>query len=924
MGAIAVSLRRLPAERAAAAGFALLVFVTALCFAIAPRLADHLATDGLHVELAAAGPAERNLNVIETTRGSAAVIKDTLALDDLAAVHAAQAGLEARLPATVGALIADRHFVLDTSLWEVATGAGAPTVLSLRIQEGIEDRLKLTAGRMPTGTVTVAEDPRPEAPPGSHAVVYEAILPATAAAEAGVGVGSTLTLVLSHLDALNGGRTAAAAIKVVGTFSVVDPADPFWIDDATVGGFQRVGNDLQIIETSAILSPAVYTTLVANTRDVGLALKYQWRFYVDADRLEATDLDAAVVDLRQMESSPPRTGISKVFSDTTLRSGLLRLLAAHQERWRSVDAILAVAWLGTALLAAATLLVVGVLASAGRRRVAWLLRARGAARAQLLTASAAEGVLLTVPVVALAAALAVAVVPSASPILALLPTVAVAVVASAVLVAVVVGSPAGGVIEPSAAVRRVVRFDPRRLVIEAVVVAVAIAGAFLLRERSVSGSGTSGQLAGADPIIAAVPALVGVAAGIVAMRLYPLPTRLLSALAARRRDLVPVLAVRRATRGRATAPVLLILVATATIGAFASATLAHLDRGADLAAWQEVGAPYRLTTTAPAFPTDFDPSTLPGVEAAAQASFQPVVTSRGRSSLLLLDAAAYATVVQGTGADPGLPAAMLMLPPAGPPTGHYTDPLPVVVSPDLGVGVGDGFNVTIFGNSAPVRVAGVAPSFPGIAAGTSFVVLSRQTLAAIDPEAARRTAIAFLHAPPAADSRLRAAVAALGPGLTLESQASAADDLRSSPVIGAVRAGVAAAAIAAVAFAALAVAAALALAGAAGRIEMAHLRIFGLTRRQAAWLIFVEHGPSAVVAYAGGVGLGLGLFAFLLPGLGLQAVIGVPVAVPLTVDPVHLLLLLAAIVGTVVVGWALGIRAQSDTDPATTIRGGTP
>ena len=42
----------------------------------------------------------------------------------------------------------------------------------------------------------------------------------------------------------------------------------------------------------------------------------------------------------------------------------------------------------------------------------------------------------------------------------------------------------------------------------------AVVGATLLRERGVRGGGTAGSLATADPLIAAVPALVGVAAGV--------------------------------------------------------------------------------------------------------------------------------------------------------------------------------------------------------------------------------------------------------------------------------------------------------------------------------------------------------------------------------------------------------------------------
>ena len=90
-----------------------------------------------------------------------------------------------------------------------------------------------------------------------------------------------------------------------------------------------------------------------------------------------------------------------------------------------------------------------------------------------------------------------------------------------------------------------------------------------------------------------MPALVGIAAGIVAVRLYPLVMRGVSGLARRRRGLVAMLAARRASEGGGSA-VLLVLLATATVGAFGVVALDSLDRGADLAAWDSVGASHRV------------------------------------------------------------------------------------------------------------------------------------------------------------------------------------------------------------------------------------------------------------------------------------------------------------------------------------------
>ena len=70
------------------------------------------------------------------------------------------------------------------------------------------------------------------------------------------------------------------------------------------------------------------------------------------------------------------------------------------------------------------------------------------------------------------------------------------------------------------------------------------------------------------------------------------------------------------TRGGSSGAILIVLMATATIGTFAGAMLVHLDRASEAVAWEEIGAPYRVAAPAP-LPASFDPTTLPGVEAAA-------------------------------------------------------------------------------------------------------------------------------------------------------------------------------------------------------------------------------------------------------------------------------------------------------------------
>ena len=147
-------------------------------------------------------------------------------------------------------------------------------------------------------------------------------------------------------------------------------------------------------------------------------------------------------------------------------------------------------------------------------------------------------------------------------------------------------------------------------------------------------------------------------------------------------------------------------------------------------------------------------------------------------------------------------------------------------------------------------------------------------------------------------------------GATVTSRSTFAQGFADSPVTAAIIAGIAIAAIVASLYAALAVTAALALAGAARATEVAHLRMVGLSRGDALGLAIVEHGPTVILSFVAGVGLGLGLFALLEPGLGLDAIVGSRVDIPLTADPGQLGLILAGVLAVSGVGIGLAAWMQ--------------
>jgi ABC-type lipoprotein release transport system permease subunit len=205
---------------------------------------------------------------------------------------------------------------------------------------------------------------------------------------------------------------------------------------------------------------------------------------------------------------------------------------------------------------------------------------------------------------------------------------------------------------------------------------------------------------------------------------------------------------------------------------------------------------------------------------------------------------------------------------------------------------------------------GTGTLFPTLPPEATFVVASRQQLRSIHPEAQLSPTSVLLDASDAELPAIRDAVGAITAAATVDSRATYARAFTDSPVTAAIVVGIAIAAVIAAFYAALAVAAALALAGAARATEVAHLRTIGLSRGDAVGLVVIEHGPTVILAFIAGVALGLGLFVLLEPGLGLDAIVGSKIQVPLTADPRQLAIIFAGILAIAVVGIGLAAWMQ--------------
>ena len=876
VGAVAVLLRRIRAERGVATLLFVLVAVTSFVVAASPRLFDRVADAGMRYEVARATSAQRNFQFTTV---------DQIRADDedaLANVDDRGEGLLDRLPESVGQLIASRSYVVDSTRFGLIDPPNYTSYVTLRQQDGVEEHIEYVAGRPPVRAPAPAE---PDLPPR-----FEVALSSATAAALLVELGDILPATVDATDPMLRNvfprPTTEVELEVVGLFTVDGPREAYWFDESTLAEAAIGGTEESPIAfATALFASEAY----ADVLTLGLPNRYRWRLFVDTERLDASALGALRGDLRRLESSFGTAG-SGPNGRLLYRSGLLDVLELFAARRVATEGALWVAALGPLAVAAGALGLVAVIIVGRRRGALALARGRGASAGQLLAAQLWEGLLITVPAALVGFLLAQAAVPSRPAAASSIGAIFVALAVTALLLAATwpVARRARRDLERAEAPAR--RLSPRRLVIEATIVGIAVAAAWLLRERGLGGQRPSDPAAGFDPFLAASPVLVGVATALVAIRLYPIPVRALAWLTARRRDLVPALGLRSIGRnpGAAYLP-LLVLTLTVAMGVFSSVLASTIDDGQVAASWQEVGADYRIE----AHPNgslgpDVDPATVPGVEAVAAvltAEAAPVTVEVGRSgslSLIAVDPAAHEAVLAGS------PVAVQFPAPfhdaqnqAG--RGSEDRPIPVLVSRRLPngwrpVSIGEVLRFGVGERPLTLTVVGFLDAFPGVPRGTAFVVAPQAPIADVLSPADQRPTVLLVRGPADIGASLRAAMTSPSVGAVPSRHEQLAAE-RSAPLVAAVGQGFVVALGAAALYAVLAVVAVVALEAQRRARELAFLRTLGLSEGQAISLAFVEHAPPALLALAIGILLGLGLAWLLEPGLGLAAFIdpGTPV-----------------------------------------------
>jgi putative ABC transport system permease protein len=906
---LALLLRRLRVER----GMALLVFVlvaaTTFMLAAAPRLLNRMSDEGLRHELGAALASQRNVQV-STVDLPAGRLANLEAVEQQGTIH------EETFPDSLRTLISAGSFAVETVRFQVSNSLRYPSFLSLRHQSGIQDQVDLVEGRLPTslgGTLPAAvlgfrtSDPVPEPER------FEVAISRPIAETLGIGLGDRLVAYADGDDPMvrfSFEVPIPIELEVVGIFSVRDPTADYWHDDVALQVANLVGiGDSILAFASVLIAPEDYAGVAASH----LPERFRWRYQLNAERMTASDLDALVADLRRLDSlyRTASTGFIQR-GDLLLESGLVSIIHRFESKRAASAAVLSVAATGPLGLAVGATAMVAILLVSRRRAALVLTRGRGGSGGLLLRTQAWEALLVGGPAAILGFLLASLVPGRASAASGILASIA---LVGAIVLLVGATWPLArrtlGLIEreqPPA-----LRLAPRRLVLELTAIGLAVAGAFLLRQRGLTIAGAAGdEPVRFDPFLAAVPVLIGMAVGLVVVRLYPLPVRALGWLAARRRDLVPVLGLRTVGRHPTIVALpLLVLMLTAAIGAFSSVVVATVDRGQLTASWQEFGADFRVESEGGlALAAAVDPSVVNGVSAVARGYVDPAaVLAAGASDrrtvpLFAVEPGAYRDVTAGSPAEPDWPAAFEAAP-AAEDAGTAENPLPAIVSRRLPRGiprleVGATFEAAVQTQPMTFQVVAVRTDFPGLSSGAPFVMVPFAQLASARG-APLQPSVFFVRGPAEIEEELRTTVRQQSPRSRLLSRHAGYAELHDAPLSAAIANGFRLALVVAAAYTALTIVAAVTLTAGRRSRDLAYLRTLGVTARQAFGLTLVEHGPPVAFALAAGVALGLGVAWLIEPGLGLGRFIGPEATVALQVDWPSIALVSVGLVGVVAV-----------------------
>lgn len=862
-GGLTLFLRRVRLEPMSALTMFALVAGATFLFAALPRLFNQFADDGLRFTVEHAAAPVRQVRVTDTGRVP----------DGRVEAHAAAS--QQVLPGSLRALLDHQGFVVTSPLFILeadrsATGTSNGTFryVTLRHQPGVQPHIRLVSGRFPGASTERVQAPvskpvllnrsAPPIPglPKARSVPLVEVALSTATARAlrlKLGDRAVFTPELQDpaVQLVPIREELPLAIHVTGLFTVDRPNDLFWFGDTNLGTpiiRQSQSLDQNNVFAQALVSDAGYKTMLAATKP--MLLNYDSHYVVRPERVDARHIGTLTADLAQLQSE--FSGATQL--DRQVQVALSPVLKQYRKQRSQAETLLSVAAIGLFACALACLGLLAALSYDRRRNETELSRTRGASPHHLLAAQAAEAFLISAPAALLGWGLAVLLVGGRGSSLS--GWLAFAIVAATVLLPVL--AIAGTARRPLGARARddVVTGRPsaRRLAFEGLIVVGAAAGVYLLRRRGLGSDNTGGF----DPYLAGVPVLLGLACGILALRLYPLPLVALARVARRRRGLPLHLGLSRAARQPGTTALpLIVLVLALAIATFAAAMARTLSAGQDRSSWRAIGADLRVDAAPDSTLPPGLVKKLDAIGEVAPAYVQDAGVGQGAQAteLLALDPDSYEQIVAGTPAAVKLPKSIRELPP-------IPNQVPAMVSSDFPGG--GNFQSTLPGEAISLLATSTSAKdeFPGVPLGTPFAIVS---LAAVK-NAGGVVAPNRIYMRGASEDAVRRLVPA---DATIHSRAAVVHALGAPPLASSIKRGFRATIVLAAVFAAVALALMALIAARSRARDLALVRTMGGSQREGILLAAVELAPFVITALVLGIGLGIAIPYLVEPGLDL-------------------------------------------------------
>jgi len=626
---------------------------------------------------------------------------------------------------------------------------------------------------------------------------------------------------------------------------------------------------------------------------------------LDVSRISARDAATVSAQLRLFMANPVHVGSGGGFHDDGLQfsSPIADALDRGVARGSALVSVVSVAAVGPLAVAAVVLALAGRQLASRRGRAAALARARGASLVQLCVVLGGEALLLGV----LGAALGIAVGaglsrggPDALTVLAAV--VLVLVPACAVPLTVVADLRRAERRDGSAARRR----PWARLLGEAVVVVLAVAVAVILRSR--------GGALRVDPVLLAMPVLIGAVGTVAVLRLLPLLLDALLRTARRRTGLIALLGPARARRDAAlrTAPALAAVIGLA-VAVFSVSFAATVSDGIGRTARDATGAD--VAVSMPYFEDAQIAAArkIPGVEAVATLDADEIgqgasagVTDRVR--VYAVDRDAFARVQQGFDGALPLPASL---------KDTSGGSIPVVASEQLLVRFGEGLTV----NGHAVRVVAHTAQRTPFGNTEKWVIVDRGNVDRIGVASPLTTelfaAVARGHDPRTVSREM---AARLGETATVTTADQLIAQAVSDPASSALRVALMVAAAIVAVLLAVAVLQTLLLGSVARARLLALLRAVGYPRRRELPLVGWEVGPALAVALPVGIASGLAMSWLVIGALDLRGFTGGEAAPALSLPPGWLAVAVLGFAGVTAVAVLLATAAAMRLRSAEAIR----